>query len=142
MVKSADIDRTALLDLIIGHAGRRPRTYATAARSRCSSRKPQLRTDSVLPKGGIARFYGTATIHEAGPVYEEVWKRLVQPEKDRDPEKKGFAVLSRSNGRKGWTAHRSRIKRRRTLSTLRERRRASQRAPSRVRSVSLLKQCH
>jgi hypothetical protein len=28
-----------------------------------------------------------------GPVYEEVWKRLVQPEKDRDPEKKGFAVL-------------------------------------------------
>jgi hypothetical protein len=56
-------------------------------------RKPQLRTDGVLPKGGIARFYGTATIHETGPVYEEVWKRLVQPEKDRDPEKKGFAVL-------------------------------------------------
>ena len=56
-------------------------------------RKPQLRTDGVLPKGGIARFYGTATIHEAGPVYEEVWKRLVQPEKDRDPEKNGFAVL-------------------------------------------------
>jgi len=22
-----------------------------------------------------------------------VWRRLVQPEKDRDPEKKGFAVL-------------------------------------------------
>jgi hypothetical protein len=56
-------------------------------------RKPQLRADGVLPKGGIARFYGTASIHEAGPVYEEVWKRLVQPEKDRDPEKKGFAVL-------------------------------------------------
>jgi Pyridoxamine 5'-phosphate oxidase len=56
-------------------------------------RNPQLRTDGVLPKGGIARFYGTATIHEAGPVYEEVWKRLLQPEKDRDPEKKGFAVL-------------------------------------------------
>jgi hypothetical protein len=56
-------------------------------------RKPQLRTDGVLPKGGIARFYGTAAIHEAGPVYEEVWKRLVQPEKDRDPEKNGFAVL-------------------------------------------------
>jgi uncharacterized protein len=56
-------------------------------------RKPQLRADGVLPKGGIARFYGTAAIHNAGPVYEEVWKRLVQPEKDRDPEKKGFAVL-------------------------------------------------
>jgi hypothetical protein len=56
-------------------------------------RKPQLRADGVLPKGGIARFYGTAAIHKTGPVYEEVWKRLVQPEKDRDPEKKGFAIL-------------------------------------------------
>lgn len=58
-------------------------------------RKPQLRTDGILPKGGIARFYGTAQIHKAGPVYEEVWRRLVQPEKDRDPEKSGFAVLVR-----------------------------------------------
>lgn len=56
-------------------------------------RKPSLRTDGVLPKGGIARFYGTATIHRSGDVFEEVWRRLVQPEKDRDPEKKGFAVL-------------------------------------------------
>lgn len=56
-------------------------------------RKPQLRTDGLLPKGGIARFYGTARLHKSGPAYEEVWRRLVQPEKDRDPEKKGFAVL-------------------------------------------------
>jgi Pyridoxamine 5'-phosphate oxidase len=56
-------------------------------------RKPSLRTDGVLPKGGIARFYGVATIHRSGAAYEEVWHRLVQPEKDRDPEKKGFAVL-------------------------------------------------
>ncbi|HEY3848944.1 MAG TPA: hypothetical protein VGL95_17710 [Acetobacteraceae bacterium] len=56
-------------------------------------RKPQLRADGVLPKGGIARFYGTATIHKSGAAYEEVWRRLVQPEKDRDPDKKGFAVL-------------------------------------------------
>lgn len=56
-------------------------------------RKPQLRADGVLPKGGIARFYGTAAIHKSGAAYEEVWRRLVQPEKDRDPEKKGFAVL-------------------------------------------------
>jgi hypothetical protein len=56
-------------------------------------RKPQLRVDGVLPKGGIARFYGTAHIHRSGPVYEEVWRRLIQPEKDRDPDKKGFAVL-------------------------------------------------
>jgi hypothetical protein len=46
-----------------------------------------------LPKGGIARVYGTARIHRSGPEYEEVWRRLVQPEKDRDPDKKGFAVL-------------------------------------------------
>ena len=56
-------------------------------------RKPSLRTDGTLPKGGIARFYGTATIHRSGAAYEEIWRRLVKPEKDRDPEKKGFAVL-------------------------------------------------
>jgi hypothetical protein len=56
-------------------------------------RKPQLREDGLLPKGGIARFYGRAKIHKSGPVYEEVWRRLVQPEKERDPDKKGFAVL-------------------------------------------------
>ena len=56
-------------------------------------RKPQLRADGVLPGGGIARFYGVATIHKSGAAYEEVWRRLVQPEKDRDPDKKGFAVL-------------------------------------------------
>ena len=56
-------------------------------------RKPQLREEGVLPKGGIARFYGTAKVYKSGPVYEEVWRRLVQPEKDRDPDKNGFAVL-------------------------------------------------
>ena len=55
-------------------------------------RKPQLR-ESFLPKGGIARFYGTAEIHKSGPVADEIWKRLIQPEKDRDPERKGFGVL-------------------------------------------------
>ena len=56
-------------------------------------RKPALRESGLLPKGGIARFYGTARVVKSGPQYEEVWRRLVQPEKDRDPEKKGFAVL-------------------------------------------------
>ncbi len=56
-------------------------------------RKPQLRADGVLPKGGIARFYGTAQVVKSGPQYDEVWRKLVQPEKDRDPDKKGFAVL-------------------------------------------------
>jgi hypothetical protein len=56
-------------------------------------RKPALRESGLLPKGGIARLYGTAKIHKSGPAYDEVWTRLVQPEKDRDPDKKGFAVL-------------------------------------------------
>ena len=56
-------------------------------------RKPALRESGLLPKGGLARFYGTATIHKSGPAYEKVWTQLVQPEKDRDPDKKGFAVL-------------------------------------------------
>src|SRR6185369_13710340 len=43
-------------------------------------RKPQLREEGILPKGGIARFYGSAKIYKSGPVYEEVWRRLVQPE--------------------------------------------------------------
>ena len=56
-------------------------------------RKPQLREAGVLPKGGIARFYGVAKIVRSGPAYEEIWTRLVQPEKERDPQKKGFGVL-------------------------------------------------
>lgn len=56
-------------------------------------RNPQLREAGTLPKGGIARFYGTAKIHKSGPIYDQVWTKLIQPEKDRDPEKKGFAVL-------------------------------------------------
>jgi hypothetical protein len=56
-------------------------------------RKPELRASGVLPKGGIARFYGTAKIHKSGPIYDQVWEKLIQPEKNGDPEKKGFAVL-------------------------------------------------
>jgi hypothetical protein len=56
-------------------------------------RKPALREAGVLPKGGLARFYGTAKLHKSGPVYEEIWNRLIQPEKERDPQKKGFGVL-------------------------------------------------
>ena len=58
-------------------------------------RKPALREAGVLPKGGIARFYGTAKVHKSGAACDKVWQKLVQPEKDRDPEKKGFAVLVR-----------------------------------------------
>ncbi|HEY2380180.1 MAG TPA: pyridoxamine 5'-phosphate oxidase family protein [Terriglobia bacterium] len=56
-------------------------------------RKPELRVAGLLPKGGIARFYGTAALHKSGPVREQIWERVIQPEKDRDPEKNGFGVL-------------------------------------------------
>ncbi len=58
-------------------------------------RKPALREAGILPKGGIARFYGIAQVHRSGAIYDSVWQRLIQPEKDRDPDKKGFAVLIR-----------------------------------------------
>jgi hypothetical protein len=56
-------------------------------------RKPSLREEGLLPRGGIARFYGTAKLYKSGPVYNEVWRRLIAPEKERDPDKKGYAVL-------------------------------------------------
>ena len=56
-------------------------------------RKPPLRESGLLSRGGIARFYGTAKIYRAGPICEEIWKRLIEPEKKSDPEKKGFGVL-------------------------------------------------
>ena len=54
---------------------------------------PELRASGLLPIGGIARLYGKAAVHKSGPVYENVWKRLIEPEKKWDPEKKGWAVL-------------------------------------------------
>jgi uncharacterized protein len=56
-------------------------------------RKPPLRESGLLPRGGIARFYGIAEIHKSGPIYEEIWTRLIEPEKKGDPEKRGFGVL-------------------------------------------------
>lgn len=58
-------------------------------------RRPKLRETGLLPKGGIARFYGIASVHRSGSACDEVWRRLIQPEKDRDPDRKGFAVLIR-----------------------------------------------
>jgi hypothetical protein len=56
-------------------------------------RKPPLRESGMLPRGGIARFYGTAQVHRSGPIYDAVWERLIEPEKKSDPDKKGYAVL-------------------------------------------------
>ncbi|MBL8552584.1 MAG: pyridoxamine 5'-phosphate oxidase family protein [Hyphomonadaceae bacterium] len=54
-----------------------------------------LKESGVLPIGGLVRFYGIASIHKSGQFYDEVWRRLIDPEKNSDPEKKGFAVLVR-----------------------------------------------
>jgi uncharacterized protein len=56
-------------------------------------RNPALREAGLLPRGGILRLYGRARVHKSGPVYDEVWRRLIEPEKKNDPDKKGYAVL-------------------------------------------------
>jgi hypothetical protein len=56
-------------------------------------RDPDLRASGALPKGGIARFYGTVTIHKDGPAREAVWERIIEQERTADPDKKGYAVL-------------------------------------------------
>jgi hypothetical protein len=55
-------------------------------------RKRPLR-DTILPKSGVARFYGVAKVYKSGPVREEIYSRIVEGEQKADPEKKGFGVL-------------------------------------------------
>ena len=43
------------------------------------------------------RFYGTAVVHESGPIREEVMARTVEAELERDPERLGVAVLIKVN---------------------------------------------
>lgn len=41
------------------------------------------------------RFHGVATIHQDGPIREQVMARVVKPELEKDPERKGLAVIIR-----------------------------------------------
>lgn len=41
------------------------------------------------------RFHGAATLHEDGPVRDQVMARTVKAELDKDPERKGAAVVIR-----------------------------------------------
>lgn len=41
------------------------------------------------------RFHGTATVHEDGAIREQVMARTVKEELDKDPERKGAAVVIR-----------------------------------------------
>jgi hypothetical protein len=46
-----------------------------------------------ISSSGVVRFYGVASLHKSGTVYDEIWRRLIDAEKQQDPEKKGFGVL-------------------------------------------------
>ena len=41
------------------------------------------------------RFHGEATVHESGPIREQVMAKVVKPELDKDPERTGLAVVIR-----------------------------------------------
>jgi hypothetical protein len=56
-------------------------------------RKVALREAGILPRGGVLRLYGTTQEHKSGPIYDQVWERLIEAEKKGDPDKKGYAVL-------------------------------------------------
>ena len=43
------------------------------------------------------RFHGVATVHTDGPGRDQVMARVVKPELDKDPERKGLAVIIRVN---------------------------------------------
>ena len=45
-----------------------------------------------FPRGAVWRFYGTVTIHDSGPVRDQVYDRVIKAEQDKDPDKKGTAV--------------------------------------------------
>jgi general stress protein 26 len=41
------------------------------------------------------RFHGTATVHDQGPIRDQVMARVVAAELEKDPERKGSAVIIR-----------------------------------------------
>ncbi len=48
------------------------------------------------PSAGKAwRFYGVSELHESGPLREQVMARTIPAELERDPERKGVAVVVR-----------------------------------------------
>ncbi len=56
-------------------------------------RNTALRDEGLLPKGGIARFYGTAKLHMDDEVSDHIYDTMKEAERDRDAEKKGSGVL-------------------------------------------------
>jgi hypothetical protein len=52
----------------------------------------QAQRDKVLDSGYL-RFYGTAELHEEGPMREAIFKRLTKREQEHDGADKGIGVL-------------------------------------------------
>ena len=57
-------------------------------------RNPELGAagTKLLPAGGIARFYGVAELAD-DKASDKIYDNMVQPERDRDPDKNGSGVL-------------------------------------------------
>jgi general stress protein 26 len=49
------------------------------------------------------RFYGTATIHKDGELRQQIMRRTVKGELDKDPERKGYGVLVRVDKIRGYS---------------------------------------
>ena len=49
------------------------------------------------------RFYGKATIHKDGDIRQQIMRRTVKGELDKDPERKGYGVLVRIDKIRGYS---------------------------------------
>ncbi len=48
-----------------------------------------------FPNGAVWRFYGKAEVLTEGAERDQVYERCIPPERDKDPDKKGAAVMIR-----------------------------------------------
>lgn len=57
------------------------------------------------------RFYGTATVYKEGHLRQQIMKRVVKGEIDKDPERKGYGVVvsHQQDPRRQRLQHRSRM---------------------------------
>jgi hypothetical protein len=49
------------------------------------------------------RFYGQATVYRQGEMREKIMSRVIKPELDKDPERKGYGVLVRVDKIRGYS---------------------------------------
>ena len=69
-------------------------------------RKPALREAGILPKGGVARFYGTARLHRSGESTTGCGRASSSPRKTAIPRRRATRCSSASSAPKTWTASR------------------------------------